>query len=59
MNGVTGYKDMSDDELKEEYINRGLHENEDSGFTAEKFESIEDLGEDGEIVAPSMFNADK
>ena len=38
MNGVTGFKDMSDDELKEEYINRGLHENEDSGFTAEKFE---------------------
>ena len=59
MNGVTGYKDMSDEELKEEFINRELHENEDSGFTAEKFESIEDLGEDGEIVAPSMFNADK
>ena len=28
MNGVTGYKDMSDDELKEEYISRGLHEEE-------------------------------
>lgn len=26
MNGVTGYKDMSEDELKEEFINRGLHE---------------------------------
>jgi hypothetical protein len=28
MNGVTGYKDMSDEELKEEYINRELHEEE-------------------------------
>ena len=28
MNGVTGYKAMSDDELKEEYISRGLHEEE-------------------------------
>ena len=28
MNGVTGYKDMSDEELKEEYINRELHEQE-------------------------------
>ena len=28
MNGVTGYKDMSDEELKEEYINRELHEKE-------------------------------
>lgn len=28
MNGVTGYKDMSDEELKEEYISRGLHEQE-------------------------------
>jgi hypothetical protein len=28
MNGVTGYKDMTEDELKEEYINRGLHEQE-------------------------------
>lgn len=28
INGVTGYKDMSHDELKEEYINRGLHEEE-------------------------------
>lgn len=26
MNGVTGYKDMSENELKEEFINRGLHE---------------------------------
>jgi hypothetical protein len=42
MNGVAGYKDMSDEELKEEYINRELHENEDSGFTAEKFEPSEE-----------------
>jgi hypothetical protein len=28
MNGVTGYKDMTEDQLKEEYINRGLHEQE-------------------------------
>ena len=28
MNGVTGYKDMSDEELKEEFINRELHEEE-------------------------------
>ena len=28
MNGVTGYKDMSDEELKEEFINRELHEQE-------------------------------
>jgi hypothetical protein len=27
-NGVTGYKDMTEDQLKEEYINRGLHEQE-------------------------------
>ena len=28
MNGVTGYKDMTEDQLKEEYISRGLHEEE-------------------------------
>lgn len=28
MCGVTGYKDMSDEELKDEYISRGLHEQE-------------------------------
>lgn len=28
LNGVTGFKDMTDDQLKEEYINRGLHEQE-------------------------------
>ena len=28
MNGVTGYNDMSDEELKEEFINRELHEQE-------------------------------
>lgn len=28
MCGVTGYKDMTEDQLKEEYINRGLHEEE-------------------------------
>mgnify|MGYP000256357015 CR=1 FL=1 len=28
MNGVTGYKDMTEDQLKEEYISRGLHEAE-------------------------------
>jgi hypothetical protein len=28
MNGVTGYKDMTEDQLKEEYISRGLHEQE-------------------------------
>lgn len=28
MNGVTGYKDMSHEELKEEFINRELHEQE-------------------------------
>lgn len=27
-NGVHGYKDMSEDDLKEEYISRGLHEEE-------------------------------